>query len=47
LYAFMLGFKENLDGCGGRTHLTNQDWNEAYDHGMNFADWWTGGMYHD
>lgn len=39
LFAFLQGFYEQLrDGCGGRTHTTNQDWNEAYDRGMNLAD---------
>ncbi|WP_162815056.1 hypothetical protein [Erythrobacter aureus] len=42
LFAFVQGFIENLDGCGGRTHPTNADWNEAYDRGMNFADFVTG-----
>ncbi len=39
-YAFVLGFVEHLDGCGGRTHDTDMDWNEAYDRGMNAADAW-------
>lgn len=37
-FAFMQGLVENWNGCGGRTHPTNQDWNEAYDRGMNLAD---------
>lgn len=39
-YAFVQGFIEHLDGCGGRTHETSMDWNEAYDRGMNAADGW-------
>ncbi len=41
LFAWLQGFYERLrwgDGAG-RTHATNQDWNEAYDRGMNAADW--------
>jgi hypothetical protein len=37
-YAFVQGLVEHWGGCGGRTHETNQDWNEAYDAGMNLAD---------
>jgi len=40
IFAFWQGFAEHLDGCGGRTHETDQDWNEAYDRGMNLADRW-------
>lgn len=39
-YAFILGFIERTrfyDGFG-RTHATNQDWNDAYDKGANFSD---------
>lgn len=38
IFAFCQGFFEHLGGCGGRTHETNMDWNEAYDSGMNLAD---------
>jgi hypothetical protein len=39
LSAFWQGFVEHVfDGCGGRTHPTDQDWNEAYDRGMNLAE---------
>lgn len=41
-YAFILGLIEHWNACGGRTHETNQDWNEAYDKGMNLADWLRG-----
>lgn len=37
-FAFAQGLVEHLGGCGGRTHPTDQDWNEAYDRGMNAAD---------
>lgn len=37
-YAFALGLIEHWNGCGGRTHETIADWNEAYDSGMNLAD---------
>lgn len=37
-FAFVLGLVEHWGGCGGRTHDTDQDWNEAYDRGMNLAD---------
>lgn len=43
-FAFMQGFYEALrwgDGAG-RTHAHDQDWNEAYDRGMNLADWLAG-----
>lgn len=39
-FAFMQGLYERLmygDGAG-RTHPTDQNWNETYDQGMNFAD---------
>jgi len=43
LFAFWQGFFEQLrDGCGGRTHPTDQGWNEAYDRGMNLADFFRG-----
>lgn len=38
--AYWLGFIERFrfgDGFG-RTHPLDQDWNEAYDRGANFAD---------
>ena len=38
VFTFLQGCYEHLDGCGGRTHETDQDWNEAYDRGMNLAD---------
>ena len=39
LFAFLQGFFEQVrDGCGGRTHDSDQGWNEAYDRGMNLAD---------
>ena len=39
-YAFVVGFYERLrwGDAFGRTSETNQDWNEAYDLGANFAD---------
>jgi hypothetical protein len=40
MIAYLLGFWERLtlgDGYG-RTHPTDQDWNEAYDRGANLAD---------
>ncbi len=39
-YAFAQGFWERLrEGDSfGRTHESNQDWNEAYDRGANAAD---------
>lgn len=39
-FAFAQGFYERArwgDGFG-RTHDTDQDWNEAYDNGANLAD---------
>jgi len=43
VFAFLQGLFEQLrDGCGGRTHPTSADWNEAYDRGMNLADWLRG-----
>jgi hypothetical protein len=44
IYAYLLGAYERYklgDGFG-RTHKTNQDWNEAYDRGANLADRITG-----
>ena len=41
-FAFLQGLIEHWNGCGGRTHPTNDDWNEAYDQGMNLADWLRG-----
>ncbi len=38
IFAFVQGFIEHLRGYGGRTHPTNQEWNESYDKGMNLAD---------
>lgn len=40
LFAFLQGFFERVASNGdvGRTHPTNQDWNEAYDRGMNLAE---------
>lgn len=39
-FAFWQGLWEHLstNGNGGRTHKTDQGWNEAYDRGMNWAD---------
>lgn len=40
IYAYVVGFYERArygDGFG-RTHDTNQSWNEAYDSGANLAD---------
>lgn len=40
LYAWLCGFVERAtygDGFG-RTHASNQNWNEAYDRGANMAD---------
>lgn len=40
VFAFVQGFYEywrNGDGMG-RTHPTDQDWNEAYDRGRNFYE---------
>ena len=38
--AFKLGFFEHLESgwCGGRTWDHDQDLNEAYDRGMNYAE---------
>lgn len=36
--AFLMGLFEHWNGCGGRTHEHNADWNKAYDRGMNIAD---------
>lgn len=40
LFAFLQGFFERVTSNGdvGRTHPTNQGWNEAYDRGMNLAE---------
>lgn len=38
VFAFLQGFVENWNGCGGRTHPTSADWNDSYDRGMNLAD---------
>ena len=40
IYAFCQGFWERLTlgDAFGRTHPTNQSWNEAYDRGANLAD---------
>lgn len=40
LYAFVQGFYERATegDSAGRTHETDQGWNEAYDRGMNLAD---------
>lgn len=39
-FAYAQGFWERLrlGDAFGRTHETNQDWNEAYDRGANLAD---------
>jgi hypothetical protein len=38
LYAFIIGFVERLQSESfGRTHETNQDWNDAYDRGRYLA----------
>ena len=37
-FAFLQGLIEHWNGCGGRTHETLDDWNVAYDRGMNLAD---------
>ena len=40
LFAWYQGFYERMTegpNCG-RTHETNEDWNEAYDEGMNEAE---------
>ena len=42
LFAFLQGLVEHWNGCGGRTHPTSADWNEAYDTGMNLADFLQG-----
>lgn len=44
LRAFLLGLWERWrwgDGFG-RTHATDQGWNEAYDRGANVIDWLRG-----
>ncbi len=38
---FILGLLEHVESgfdSDGRTHATDQDWNEAYDHGKNAGD---------
>lgn len=43
-YAYCQGFIEFFQSPGtGRTHATDQDWNDAYDRGRNLADLITGG----
>ncbi len=42
VFAFVQGLFEHWGGAGGRTHPTDQGWNEAYDRGMNVADWLRG-----
>lgn len=39
-FAYCLGAYELLrfGDCAGRTHRFNQDWNEAYDRGMNLGE---------
>lgn len=39
-FAYLQGLYERARYCDGfgRTHETNQDWNEAYDRGANLAD---------
>lgn len=39
-FAFLQGLYERLvhGDSAGRTHPTDQNWNHAYDEGMNFAD---------
>ena len=41
IFAWLQGLWERLTqgDSFGRTHETNQGWNEAYDFGANFADW--------
>lgn len=39
IFAYFQGLIEHWNACGGRTHPTSADWNEAYDRGMNLADW--------
>lgn len=41
-FAFLQGLFEHWNGHGGRTHPENWQWNEAYDRGMNLADWLRG-----
>lgn len=40
IFAYWQGFWERLTlgDSFGRTHETDQDWNEAYDRGANLAD---------
>jgi hypothetical protein len=44
-FAFLQGFWERatMGDSFGRTHPTNQDWNESYDCGANLADKLRGG----
>lgn len=38
IYAYVIGFVERLQSDAfGRTHETNQDWNDAYDRGRGLA----------
>jgi hypothetical protein len=38
IFAFVQGFIERLQSDAfGRTHETNQDWNDAYDKGRSWA----------
>lgn len=44
IYAFLCGLYERTkygDGFG-RSHDTNDDWNESYDSGANLSDFFTG-----
>lgn len=40
-YAYCQGYRERrrYGDAAGRTHDTDQGWNEAYDRGQNFAEW--------
>ena len=38
IFAFWQGFIERFSTFDGRTHPTDQTWNEAYDQGMNLAE---------
>lgn len=40
LFAFVQGTYETFrwGSSSGRTHPTDQGWNEAYDHGMNMGE---------
>lgn len=39
-FAYLQGLYERIRYCDGfgRSHATNDDWNEAYDKGANLAD---------